>query len=332
MPKIQILCLNEPVEALLSRTRALGVSLERAARIDAAQLATALAEARTFPGLTLLLGAPETPVAAALDASLPGPGEWLRREEVARRGPAGALAVLQLGPCGAGLLGNLSPEAMETGLPFLTALLPSLLPEPPVEAERAERPGLHSEVQELTAAPAPAPEAHGGGGWLAALEALGGALERGGAVELPEAFERLAPARNVLESAGATGRVRLPSGRRYLAFGFPDLLRPSSKVLLVGEGSPWPEVVALHRHPRRVGTCIEEDGGLLPGRDRDPDGPAIERTGAPPPGGGTLFALDGAVVYLQRGSRVLAWDGRKEREEGPASSTLAGLMLRWSQR
>ncbi|MEC7948637.1 MAG: hypothetical protein VX265_13815, partial [Myxococcota bacterium] len=96
------------------------------------------------------------------------------------------------------------------------------------------------------------------GGWSAGLAALGGQLDTDAWPALPEGLARIAPVRNVLESAGQIGLVTREEVT-WVAFGFPDLRRADSKVLLVREGDPQPEVIALHRHPQRVGTLVFGD-------------------------------------------------------------------------
>ena len=168
-------------------------------------------------------------------------------------------------------------------------------------------------------------------GWEAGMRALGGALSDGWP-ELPEALERLAPVCDVLNTAGQRAVMTCADGRRYAAFGFPDLKRTSSKVLLVRDGEPLAEIVALHRHPAQAGLLVYGDDGALPSADLLP-GPVAERlTGRTPPGGGSLFALDAGAIYLSRERRVFRWDGRRETPEGTTTQALASLVLRWSQR
>lgn len=168
-------------------------------------------------------------------------------------------------------------------------------------------------------------------GWRAALRSLGATLERAWP-ELPESLERLAPVRNLLDTAGQRGVVVTADGRRYGAYGFPDLQRDTSKVLLVREAEPMCEVIALHRHPRPVGVVVEGAPGLLPSAD-EPAGPVAERLvqRAPPVASG-LWAVDQDAVYLFRDGRVWRWDGRRETLEGTPGSALGSLLLRWSQK
>jgi hypothetical protein len=168
-------------------------------------------------------------------------------------------------------------------------------------------------------------------GWRKGLEALGGALRKGAWVELPAALERVAPVQNVLDSAGEHGEVRTPDGRVWAAYGFPDLERPASKVLLVRVGEPMAEILALHRWPRLVG-LVTEGEGVLPSADLDPAALCIERTGRPAPNWGSLFAVEADAVYLLRDQKVWRWDGRKETELGRPTQALASLLLQWSQR
>lgn len=169
-------------------------------------------------------------------------------------------------------------------------------------------------------------------GWKLALERLGATLEDAAWPPLPQAFERMPAARELLETAGQTQVARTRDGRVYTLYGWPDLRRASSKVLMVGEGEPGPEVVVLHRYPRQVGIAVEDGSGLLPGSDYLP-GPIAERlTGAEAPGAGMLYGIDTDAVYTERGGRVFRWDGRKETELGSASQAMASLLLRWSGR
>lgn len=202
------------------------------------------------------------------------------------------------------------------------AALPSAAP-PPVQ-------GLS--VSPMEAAAEPAASEPPANGWQAGLAALGGTLDTDAWPALPEGLARLAPVRNVLESAGQIGRVTREDGTTWVACGFPDLRRPGAKVLLVREGDPQPEVIALHRHPRRVGAVVFGDGPWLPAADLDPDPVAEQRTGKPLPEWGTLFAVEAASVYVSRSGRVYSWDGKRERDEGTVSQALASLVLRWSQR
>lgn len=169
-------------------------------------------------------------------------------------------------------------------------------------------------------------------GWQRGLAALGGTLDTDAWPALPEGLARLAPVRNVLENAGQIGLVTLQDGATYVACGFPDLLRPASKVLLVREGDPQPEIVALHRHPRKVGVLVFGDGGFLPSADLDPDPVSEDITGSPLGEWGTLFAVEGDAVYVSRSGRISRFDGRRETDVGTASQAMASLVLRWSQR
>jgi hypothetical protein len=169
-------------------------------------------------------------------------------------------------------------------------------------------------------------------GWQAGLRHLGGTLRKGVAGEIPEALERMRPVMDVLESAGERGTVTTADGTTWLAFGWPDLVRPASKVLLVREALPMAEVVALHRWPRRVGLCAEGDGNALPAADLDP-GPVSEaRVGRAYDGSATLFAVDASAVWLTEGRKVCRWDAKGASAWEPVATALGTLMLGWAQR
>lgn len=195
-----------------------------------------------------------------------------------------------------------------------------------------QRPGVAVEGRAIGQGSAPDPEEDAPvPSWQRALDSLGAVRQPEVWPELPEAFDRMAAAREVLDGAGERATVELESGERCALYGFPDLQRPGSKVLLVRRGDPLPEVVALHRHPRPVGVLVSGDDGLLPSADLLPDPLAEERTGRPTPNGGFLFALEQDGVYVERGGRVYRWDGRAEEEMGTPRQAYASLVLKWSQ-
>ena len=137
----------------------------------------------------------------------------------------------------------------------------------------------------------------------------------------------------MLEQAGEHASAVLPSGERVGLWGFPDLRRPGSRVLAVGGGDGWPEVVALHRYPARVGTGVSREGGWFGGDLWTADQACSEILGAAAPEGvETCFATDQTAVYVLREGAVCAWDGHQERPEGSLNQVLATLALRWSNR
>lgn len=165
-------------------------------------------------------------------------------------------------------------------------------------------------------------------GWMRAVQELGGEVLGGVREPLPEPLARLDPVKNVLETAGETGVLRV-GPRRYALYGFPDLRRPSSKVLAVGTGGNAGEVVALHRRAP-TGTCVAH--GLL-----TMDGTVAEVaeriTGsAPKRAEGRVFAVSGDTVWIERDQRVFRFDGRSERDEGTPAQVLASLVLDWHAR
>lgn len=166
--------------------------------------------------------------------------------------------------------------------------------------------------------------------WLAALEKLGGKLERGRAVEIPEALTRMAAVVDVLNTAGERAVVRMERGGTYLAFGFPDLRRAASKVLLVREAEPIAEIVALHRWPKVVGVCAEGEG-IVPGADLDPAFVAEERVGHRAELPGALLAVEGEALWVVHGRTARRYDGRLS-EPQPLSTAIGSLVLDWSQR
>lgn len=270
-------------------------------------------------------------------------------------GPAVCLAV----PGDPGLLAALLAELI---LPELDALAAAITGEPirsaSTDSEDVEDAIVEEIDDEAPTLPPPAPRwtlAGGGGiaveslpaedaptptddsvpdqGWKRAMYDLEGELLRGKTPDIPQSIEDFAPVMNVLHQAGESSMMKLPNGNKVMLYGFPDLQRPSSKVLLVGWGEPLAEVIALHRYPRQTGLCIEESRGMMPRRNADILAIGEAVTGRPPPRDeGQLFAVDHDAVYIQRGTKVYRWDGRREREEGNPKQALATLVISWHQR
>ncbi|MEZ4236770.1 MAG: hypothetical protein R3F59_11570 [Myxococcota bacterium] len=109
-------------------------------------------------------------------------------------------------------------------------------------------------------------------------------------------------------------------------------MRPSAKVLAVGEGGEVAHVLAVHRWPVVTGTC--GFAGPTPTTGDDPAVVAERVTGRPWPrtDEDELFAVTGDTVWVRRGARVMRWDGRTERHDGTANQVLASLLLDWSSR
>lgn len=170
-------------------------------------------------------------------------------------------------------------------------------------------------------------------GWKRAVWEIGGQVAEGKWEDLPEAIENLSPVVDVLHKAGERRVMTLPNGRKYSIFGYPDLQRPTSKVLAIGWGQPLAEVIALHRWPVMTGVCIEGTRGLLPPRTSDVGATCEAITGrAPRDLSGEIYAVQGDTVWVQRDRRVVRWDGRKEFDDGTPNQVLASLVLHWSQR
>lgn len=163
-------------------------------------------------------------------------------------------------------------------------------------------------------------------GWMRAVQTLGGEVLGGVREVMPASVAAMAPVRNVLETAGESGVMRV-GPRRYALYGFPDLRRPSSKVLAVGV--PSGEVVALHRQPL-AGTWA--DHGLLPYSGGVAEVAEAVTGRAPRDPSGALFAVSGKNVWIERGGRVFRFDGRAERDEGTPAQVLASLVLDWHAR
>lgn len=201
-------------------------------------------------------------------------------------------------------------------------------------AHRATEVGLAAALDGAGEAPAaPVEEEVPNRGWKRAVHDLKAEVHLDRREDLPEPIEKLAPVVNVLHTAGEVGMMKLPSGRRYGLYGWPDLRRSNAKVLAISWGEPLAEVVALHRYPNRAGTLVPGKLGILPSQDRHVDAISEEVVGKPPlKPDGKPFAIDEKEVWLLRERRVVKWDGRRERDDGSPKQVLASLALSWSNR
>jgi molybdopterin biosynthesis enzyme MoaB len=170
-------------------------------------------------------------------------------------------------------------------------------------------------------------------GWKRAVYELKATVDFDARVPLPEVLEAFAPARDVVHRAGETATMKLEDGRAYSLWGWPDLRRPTSKVLAIGSGSPLGEVLALHRYPGQTGVCIDGDGGVLPSRDSGVAAICEAVCGKEPADtSGVVFAVSSEAVWIERGKEVIRWDGSRESREGYTKQALGSLVLRWSNR
>lgn len=216
----------------------------------------------------------------------------------------------------------------DDGLPAPTGSL-GVLGQRRVQAELGDVPDL----QPAAGPDDQADESPTSWGWRRAVRELSGEVVHDRREDLPWALEKIAPVTNVLDTSGEQAVLRLPSGLKYSLWGWPDLQRPESKVLAVGWGEPLAEVVALHRYPVRTGLCIDEDRALVLQTSTSVAEVCEEVTGrAPRDTTGTLFAVTGTSVYLQRGRQIIEWNGRKETTAGSPKQALATLMISWSNR
>ncbi len=302
-------------------------------------------------------------VLEVLDKELPGFGELFRRLSYDEIGSAAVMSRATAGLSGRMYVFSLpgSPKACTLALDAIilpeihhllyelrkegpaptaspTPSTPSLAAPAVAEPTAVEPVVDHDQRVVVDVVEAPAPEDEQDAetplsAWQQALLALDPDWKRTDCPELPAVLASNDGLRNVLDSAMQRGSL-VHEGQTYGLYGFPDLLRPSSKVLLVGPGEPFGTIVALHRHPRQVGALCRW-GQALPGWPNTGNDPARvggELTGHAYPGEGHLFAIETDRILVLEGTRVHSWDGRRRRDEGSPASALASLALRWSGR
>jgi molybdenum cofactor biosynthesis protein B len=329
---------------------------------DPGAIGEILDKALKNPGIDALISTGGTGISARdctpgvvekrLDRVLPGFGELFRmlsfKQVGARALLSSALAGIAKGKPVFALPGSVKAVELamtELILPIVGHLVEEVAKETPLDVslKSQEKPAVPKEAAPPKEEPVIPPgttfsqlvvddrpkEAEIASGWQAGIRGIGGTLLKPYHAEIPEFFHRFQPCMDVLQAAGERGQVKLGDGRTFLALGYPDLVRTNSKVLLVEEAEKdtgWPEILAIHRWPKKVGTS----GSIAVAGDADPDTIALERTGRGYTGPGTVFAVEGASVYLVDRKKIAQWDGKNLSPWEPMSSFLASLLLFWS--
>jgi len=275
-----------------------------------------------------------------LDKELPGFGELFRHLSFQEVGPVAMLSRATCGVTGTTLVFSLPGAPSACRLAIEALILPQLghmrrsLGGPSGSTPPAPGPGLGVELREHPpVASAPPADEVSAAGWRGALAAFGAAWSAGACPPLPETLAGNAALQNVLDAAVQRGTATF-AGRTWGLYGFPDLLRPASRVLAIATGGPFGIVLALHRHPHRAGVLATPSDAPRGWPDTSADLAALgmEITGQPCRAPGQAFAVEGGRLYLLDGSTVRSWDGRRLREEGFPRAVLASLALHWSSR
>lgn len=208
-------------------------------------------------------------------------------------------------------------------------LSPQTIPERMGLSEQVYTPpdtkGISIQQKETVHPPVQPPPKHG---WMLALDELQGQFIETPPT-IPDSLNSNPAAQNVLNTTYAQRTVITTIGEVYGAYGFPDLLRPTSKVLLVSADGG---VVALHRTRQPTGIVSDGTLDILNIDIDDVDGISKQRTGKIAPRTGKIFALNGNTVYFHIENYIVSWDGKKERKEGTQKQVTASLLLQWSQR
>ncbi|MEL6345030.1 MAG: molybdenum cofactor guanylyltransferase, partial [Myxococcota bacterium] len=271
-------------------------------------------ETRSFPGFAQMLRQRLYPTVGATSVLL---------EAYAEGVDSRAVIILPASEAACAIAGPVLDEILGTMLQILRGEPIEVLPErdaeldghevidveeveviPPAANEEPMEGGVHVGAIGGGAAREPTPEAERSARWQMALEAMGVTLDRERWVSIPPGIEGIAPLREILQRAGERAGATLSDGRVVGVYGFPDLRRPGSRVLMVTETRGVLEVAALHRHPQK--TVIVGRNTML--RVGELEEEAVRRTGQPTPYGGLWFAAESEAVYVKRDGRVYRWD------------------------
>jgi molybdenum cofactor biosynthesis protein B len=303
-------------EVVLDNPQAVRAALDGA--IQAARTRCVIVYSDASP--TLRDGAADV-VSDRLERPLPGFGELIRQMAYEDIGGAAILSRACAGIAGHTLIFAL-PEGSEVQAEAARKLIL-----PTLKQLARDNPGQTDGMMPTTLSQ---PVARG---WQAATEAMGGTLVRDAWPTLPSLLSDRAAVRAVFDTAGERGVLACPNRCRYAVFGFPDLQRPTSKVLLTADGGRADYIIALHRFPDPVGILGPGAPQLLTDHSARTDKVCREIVGTPIDGDGfTVFAVDRGRVFLEREGAIGSWDGKQLEDQGTPNQVGASLVLRWSQR
>ncbi len=95
-------------------------------------------------------------------------------------------------------------------------------------------------------------------GWKHHVSSLNAEIVEESWPKISASLSNIPPVKQILESAGRSRYLSFEDGQ-FSIYGYPDLIRDSSKVLAVRHIGGLPEVIALHRFPTFVAFGIRED-------------------------------------------------------------------------
>lgn len=125
---------------------------------------------------------------------------------------------------------------------------------------------------------------------------------------------------HLLQSTTARRIFTNEKDQEFGVFGFPDLLRPSSKVLILSKDGG---VLALHR--KRQTLLLSPQIRELVTLDHQFEAETIEKEAS-------LLGLGDGLVYFEKDDIVYSWKGNALSKLGKKSSVIASLCLQWSSR
>ena len=147
---------------------------------------------------------------------------------------------------------------------------------------------------------------------------------------LPVEFESIPAAQSVFEHAGARNIAVDRYGNQFGVFGFPDLNKPTSKVIIIRP--------VLHTQNSLRFIDFQQSGPhpcssqwILMSTTLDVEQACMSITGRTNKGD-RIIAVEPRVVYIQRNNDIVRWDGRRESDMGTIRQAIASLVLQWSQR
>ena len=164
--------------------------------------------------------------------------------------------------------------------------------------------------------------------WKETFESLGATIDEDSWPKLPKLFEQTPAIRNIFEQAGAWRTINI-QGEQFSIYGFPDLLRKSSKLLLVRPQFPLPQVLTFHNYPQASIIGLDKDHSAFLKPIRASQQRLFSSTNNSTLSLENCVGIDGARLLFLENRQFYRWNGKKKESLGDFKQALPTLLLSW---
>ncbi|MBM76426.1 MAG: hypothetical protein CMK59_13555 [Proteobacteria bacterium] len=166
--------------------------------------------------------------------------------------------------------------------------------------------------------------------WKEHFEELEAKIDEDSWPKLPKLFSQTPAIRNVFEQAGSWKTIDI-KGESFSIYGFPDLLRRGSKLLLVRPQSPLPQILTFHNYPQSSIVGLQKDGSsfLEPIRKRQKELYSKLNNESLNLNMDNCVGIDGSKLIFLENRVFFRWDGQRKEALGDFKQALPTLLLSW---